>query len=48
MDNLVFSENNIEYLINNSDLDMEKLINQFTRKNLISYARYIDCAGLPW
>lgn len=48
MDNLVFSEKNIEHLIKSSNLDTGKLIDQFTRKNLISHARYIDCAGLPW
>lgn len=48
MKEIVFSETNIKNLINSNNLDSDTIVDQFLRKNLISLARYTDCAGLPW
>lgn len=48
MDNIIFSEKNIEYLIKNNNMSKDLLLEQFQRKDLVSKARYIDSAGLPW
>lgn len=45
MKELIFSEENIQSLIENNLLDINELVEQFHRSNLISHTRYVYSMG---